>query len=123
MKNFKLNTLLTVVALSLILVSCHKDKNNPAPAAVSATNGIYILNQGLFNDNNSTLSYYDYTSKQVNSDVFTSVNARGLGDTGNDIEIYGSKMYIVVNVSSTIEIVDPKTAKSIKQIKLFNGTT
>jgi len=32
-------------------------------------------------------------------------------------------MYIVVNVSSTIEVVDPFTAKSIKQIKMQNGTT
>jgi YVTN family beta-propeller protein len=120
MKNLKQNLIL-IAALSLVLAACHKDKNNPAPAP--AVNGLYVLNQGLFNDNNSTLSFYNYISKQTTSDIFNLVNNRGLGDTGNDIEIYGSKMYIVMNVSSTLEVVDAKTAKSLKQIKLFDGAT
>jgi YVTN family beta-propeller protein len=122
MKNLKQNLFL-IAALSLVLAACHKDKNSPKPTPTPVTDGFYILNQGLFNDNNSTLSFYSYSSKQVTADIFTSVNGRGLGDTGNDIEIYGSKMYIVVNVSSTLEVVDAKTAKSLKQIKLFDGAT
>jgi len=122
MKNLRLSTLLTAVVLSLTLASCHKDKQ-VSPVITPVTDGFYILNQGGFNDNNSSLSAYSYASKQVVPDIFLSANGRGLGDTGNDIEIYGSKMYIVVNVSSTIEVVDPNTAKSIKQIKMFNGTT
>lgn len=122
MKNLKQNILLVAAALSFILTSCHKDKK-VTPVATPVTDGLYVLNQGLFNDNNSSLSFYSYTSKQVTPDIFNSVNGRGLGDTGNDIEIYGSKTYIVVNVSSTIEVVDSKTGKSIKQVKLFNGST
>jgi YVTN family beta-propeller protein len=121
MKNLKSNILLATAAVSLTLASCHKEKKI-TPVATPVTDGLYVLNQGVFNDNNSTLLFYDYTSKQVTPDIFSSVNGRGLGDTGNDIEIYGSKMYIVVNVSSTIEVVDTKSAKSIKQIKLFNGS-
>ncbi len=121
MKNFKQSILTLTAVLSLLFASCHKD--NVIPTHTPVTDGFYILNQGLFNDNNSTLSFYDYTSKQVAADIFSSANGRGLGDTGNDIEIYGSKMYIVVNISSTIEVVNPKTGKSIRQIKLFNGTT
>lgn len=120
MKNFKKSILLVTTALSFVLASCHKDKQ-VTPVNTPVTDGLYVLNQGIFNDNNSTLSFYSYTSKQVTPDIFNSVNGRGLGDTGNDIEIYGSKMYIVVNVSSTIEVVNANTGKSIKQIKLFNG--
>jgi len=122
MKNFKLSILSTSLGLLLALSSCHKDaKVTPAPVVV--TDGYYVLNQGLFNDNNSTLSFYSYANKQVTADVFSSANTRGLGDTGNDIEIYGSKAYVVMNVSSTVEIIDAKSAKSLKQIKLFNGAT
>ncbi|WP_259070177.1 DUF5074 domain-containing protein [Mucilaginibacter sp. X4EP1] len=121
MKNLK-PILVVTVALSFILASCHKDKK-VTPVTVVATSGLYVLNQGLFQDNNSTLSFYNYTNQQTTADVFSAVNGRGLGDTGNDIEIYGSKTYIVVNVSSTIEVIDTKTAKSIAQIKLFNGST
>jgi YVTN family beta-propeller protein len=123
MKNFRQSILTAVAASSLILASCHKDKNITKPDTTPVTDGFYVLNQGLFNDNNSTLSFYNYTSKQVTADIFSSANGRGLGDTGNDVEIYGSKMYIVVNVSSTVEVVNAKTAKSLQQIKLFNGAT
>lgn len=122
MKYFKNSILFFTAAISLTLASCQKDKK-VTPAATPVTDGLYILNQGLFNDNNSTLSFYSYTATRVTPDIFTAANNRGLGDTGNDVEIYGAKMYIVVNISSTIEVVDKKTAKSIKQIKLFNGTT
>ncbi len=121
MKNLK-PILLITTTLSFILASCHKDKK-VTPVSVSVTSGLYVLNQGLFQDNNSTLSFYNYTNKQTTADIFSAVNTRGLGDTGNDIEIYGSKTYIVVNVSSTVEVIDTKTAKSIAQIKLFNGNT
>ncbi|WP_374949719.1 DUF5074 domain-containing protein [Mucilaginibacter sp.] len=121
MKQFKLKNLLTAAALISVIAACKKDRNivvdNPP-----ATGGIYVLNQGEFNKNNSTLSYFDYASKTATSDRFSAVNGTKIGDTGNDAKIYGSKMYIVVNVSSTVEVVDAKSTKSIKQIKFFNGT-
>jgi YVTN family beta-propeller protein len=120
MKNLK--PILVLTAALFILASCHKDKKI-TPVSVSATSGLYVLNQGGITHNNSSLSFYNYINKQTTADVFSAVNGRGLGDTGNDIEIYGSKTYIVVNVSSTIEVIDTKTAKSIAQIKLFNGST
>jgi DNA-binding beta-propeller fold protein YncE len=43
-----------------------------------------------------------------------------LGDVGNDIKVYGSKLYIVVNVSNKIEVLDAKTAKRITSIPLQN---
>lgn len=122
MKNFRQSIFTAAAALTLILSSCHKDKVAPK-TATPVTDGFYILNQGLFNDNNSSLSFYSYANKAVTADIFNAANNRGLGDTGNDIEIYGSKMYIVVNVSSTVEVVDARTAKSIRQIKLFDGAT
>jgi YVTN family beta-propeller protein len=120
MKNLKLSTLIIAFALSLTLASCHKDKT-VKPVDTPATDGFYVLNQGGYTYNNSSLSFYSYTTKQVTPDIFASANGGGLGDTGNDIEIYGSKMYIVVNYSSYIDVVDPNTAKLIKQIKMFTG--
>lgn len=123
MKQFQLKTLLSAVAILFVLSACHKDKNDPTPDKPTAERaGVYVLNEGSFNSNNSSLTYYDYTTKVTTPDLFTKMNgAKGLGDTGNDIQVYGSKMYIVVNVSSTIEVVDPKTAKSIKHIDMKEG--
>jgi YVTN family beta-propeller protein len=120
MKQFKLKSLLSAVAILSVLAACQKDKKIVVDPP-AATAGIYVLNQGNFNGNNSTLSFYDYTTKSTTSDMFSAANGTKLGDTGNDAKIYGSKMYIVVNVSSTVEVVNAKTAKSIKQVKMFNG--
>ena len=47
--------------------------------------------------------------------MFATENGRGLGDTANDMLIYGSKMYIAVNKSATIEVTD-LSGKSLKTI-------
>ena len=89
----------------------------PLPVETSAY-GVYILNEGLFQHNNSTLSYYDFETRTLIPDIFLQVNKRGLGDTGNDLKRYGSKLYCVVNNSHRVEVMDFLTAKSIKAISL-----
>lgn len=120
MKQIKLNYHFIALAFTIALASCHKDKQitkSDKPTAQRA--GIYILNQGGFGDNNSTLTYYDYTTKQLTPDLFSKANADSvLGDVGNDLGIYGSKMYIVVNNSNKVDVVNAKTSKLIKEISL-----
>jgi YVTN family beta-propeller protein len=119
MKQIKLNYILIALAFATSLASCRKDKTNPAPETPTAERaGIYILNQGGFLKSNSTLTYYDYTSKTLTADIFSVANTTTLGDVGNDLGIYGSKMYIVVNNSNLIYITNSKTSKVIKQITL-----
>lgn len=120
MKQFKQQTFLTVLLLTSIFAACKKDdrsSNQPEPPKAERV-GLYVLCEGLFNANNTSLTYYNYNDKNLVQDQFTAVNGRGLGDTGNDIKVHGSKMYIVVNVSSTLEIVNPKSGASIKRIDM-----
>ncbi len=122
MKQIKLNSLFIAVALLTVLASCHKDKITPNQGTPKAERaGIYILNQGGLGSNNSSLTYYDYTTKQLTADLYKTINGDGLGDTGNDAEIYGSKMYVVVNYSSVIDVVNAKTGKLIKQDSMINN--
>lgn len=90
----------------------------------AVTRKMYILSEGLFNYNNSKLGVYDFTepddAKKYIPDFFAQQNKRGLGDTANDMQRYGSKIYILVNVSSQIEVIDAETGKSIKRIPMFN---
>jgi YVTN family beta-propeller protein len=116
MKQIKLSYLLIAITFVMVLASCHKDKVIPKSDTPTATRaGLYVLNQGGFGSNNSTLTYYDYTTKQLTPDLFSSVNGSKIGDTGNDVEIYGSKMYIIVNNSNRVDVVNAKTGKLIKQ--------
>ncbi|WP_294470343.1 YncE family protein [uncultured Bacteroides sp.] len=115
-----------------LFVACDdmEDKPDPTPAvegntAETGTAELYILSEGLFNLNNSSLAQYSFKSSKLTKNYFKDLNKRGLGDTANDIAIYGSKLYIVVNVSSTIEVIDFHTGNSIKQIPMLtdNGSS
>lgn len=106
-----------ILLIALVVSACHKD-NTSTDIATTNGAGIYVLNEGLWNSNNSTLTYYNLDDGSVTSDIFSAVNHRGLGDTGNDLQKYGSKMYCVVNTSEIIEVMNLKDASSIRTISL-----
>lgn len=81
-----------------------------------ATPGLYFLNSGKMDSNNASLYFYNLSESKMYDELFLSKNGRGLGDTGNDMVIYGNKMYIAVYNSNTIEVTD-LSGNSIKQIK------
>ncbi|MCC8408047.1 YncE family protein [Mucilaginibacter sp. UR6-1] len=120
MRSFKHSYLLILSALSLFAASCSKDDENPTSTSIG--NGVFIVNQGSFNASNASLTFYNTDTKKVIADIFSAVNGSGLGSVANDAAIYGSKMYITVNVSSTLEIINPKDGKLIKHIDMKNGS-
>lgn len=113
-----------LISFFLIIISfasCKKEENpNVAPETFS--NGMLVLNEGLFQQNNSSLAWIDLSNSAVTSDVFLEKNNRLLGDTGNDMEVYGGRIYVVVNGSNTIEVIQKSTGKTIKQISMMNGS-
>lgn len=121
MRSIKLILLLLVI-LSFYACKKKKETKEEETEVVESSNGMLVLCEGLFQQNNSTLSWIDLKSENIDNDFFVTQNGRLLGDTGNDMKQYGSKIYIVVNASSTIEILDKKTFKSIKQIDMKNGS-
>ena len=124
MKTSKLNFKYFLIAqiFAVTLASCHKDKITTPPSKPTAERaGLYVLDQGNSTKPNSALTFYNYTTKQLTADIFTTVNGQGLGNTANDIKIYGSKMYITVDKSGVVYVLDPKTAKIIKQIPFKTG--
>jgi len=88
--------------------------------------GYWILSEGYANSNNSELAWYDVSSGELLKKQFQAINGIPLGDTGNDLEIYGSKMYCVITGpgfgatategSSYIEVINPATGESIQRI-------
>lgn len=116
--------LLMGCVLPLFYASCDDMEDKPVTSTVegqiteTGTAEIYILSEGLFNLNNSSLTRYSFRTHQLKTNYFSTINKRGLGDTANYIALYGNKLYIVVNVSSTLEVVDFTTGQSIKQIPM-----
>lgn len=113
MKQTKL--LLATAIIILGITSCKKD-DAPAPAVPPVTTGLYILSEGSFSSNSTTLTYYKFSNSTAITDFWQNVNGFNLGNTGNDILLYGGKIYIVVNVTSTVEVANASTAQELKKI-------
>jgi hypothetical protein len=85
--------------------------------------GLYLLNEGNMGSNKCTLDYLDFESKTYSRNIYPERNpnvVKELGDVGNDIQIYGGRIYIVVNCSNKIEVADAKTGVRIGQVNIDN---
>lgn len=109
--------LFILVSLAVMMTSCHKKTVTPDNLTVER-NGMYILNEGVWNYNNSSISYYNLRNGNLNPDIFTAVNNRGLGDTGNDLQRYGSRLYCVVNTSENVQVMNIYTAEVVGTVPL-----
>ncbi|MBQ1679964.1 MAG: YncE family protein, partial [Bacteroidales bacterium] len=85
--------------------------------------GFFLLNEGNMGSNKCTLDYYDYATGIYVKNIYAERNpgvVQELGDVGNDLAIYGSKLWVVVNCSNLIEVMDAATARHIGQISIPN---
>lgn len=121
--------ILIALCLSTAVWSCRKgdtvipETQTKVPAQITAVNGLYLLNEGNMGSNKASLDYYDYSAGIYRKNIYSQANPSatlGLGDVGNDIQIYGSRLYIVVNGSNKVEVLNVKTAKKIGQIDIPN---
>lgn len=113
--------LISVLFIGLLVFSCKKEKLDETPISENLEYGMIVLCEGLFQHNNASVSWVNFENGLVRTDLFSSKSGRQLGDTGNDMQQYGGKIYIVVNVSSMLEVVDAATFKPIQQIPMLNN--
>lgn len=96
-------------------------------AAVNASaepSGIYLVNQGNQGSNKARLDFLNFHNGFYIRDVFTEYNpevVKGLGDTGNDVQVYNGKVFVVVNGSHKVEIMDAYSMKRLAQVDVPNG--
>ncbi len=114
--------LISLFFILTFLFSCKKKEEKPVVVSDMLSNGMVVLCEGLFQQNNSTVSFINNADGSISNTLFQDKAGRMLGDTGNDIQKYGGKIYIVVNVSSTIEVLDARTFKPITQISMIENS-
>lgn len=122
---------IALLILGVWLSSCREDEliflsdstKVSQPMVGSKITGFYQLNEGNMGMNRATIDYFDYTTGYYTRDIFSERNptiVKELGDVGNDIKIYGNKVYAVINCSNYIEVFDVHTAIHVKEIKVPN---
>lgn len=120
----KKNVLKWALPLTLLIAACNKDDDAPLPPPVASAKGIYVLSEGGFGSNNTKLAFYNIASSSVTGSFFEQQNpsqSAGLGDTGNDMIQYGSKLYILMNVSGNVTVLNASDAKLLSKISFTTG--
>lgn len=124
--------LLPILLVAAALAGCREDEvvvpaeYEPipdAPAADTDIRGFYLVNEGNMGSNKCTLDYYDYLTGVYARNIYAERNpnvVKELGDVGNDIGIYGSKLYVVVNCSHKVEVLDARSGVRIGQVDIPN---
>lgn len=85
--------------------------------------GFYLLNEGNMGSNKATLDYYDFTTATYSRNIYSEANpnvAQSLGDVGNDLKIYGNRLYAVINCSNLVDVMNANNAKHIGTINVPN---
>ena len=85
--------------------------------------GMYLLNEANMGSNKSSIDYVDFRNAYYVRNIYAERNpevVKELGDVGNDIHIYGNKLYAVINCSHKVEVMDVRTCKRIGQVDIPN---
>ena len=129
-------SLFYIACLILAVVSsCREDfyiipsQNQDTGVAPTRGNilGMYVLNEGNMGSNKASIDFLDLDENKPTvhylRNIYSERNpnvVKELGDVGNDIKIYGSKLWIVVNVSNKVEVATADSCKRITQINIPN---
>ncbi len=98
----KVSFLLLLAFSAFAIVSCDDSETEPG----KYENGAIILNEGAFGSSNASVSWVSYTSDSVLNNVFERVNGRPLGDVLQSALKAKGKIYLVVNNSGKVEVVN-----------------
>lgn len=122
-----MNKSICLLFVSLALMACRTTDEEPDLMSPPSGNpgkivGFYLLNEGQMGCNKSTIDYYDYSTSIYEKNIFQAVNPDipTLGDVGNDIQIYGSRLYAVINRSNNVLVMDAQDARYIGQVPVRN---
>ena len=87
--------------------------------------GMYVLNEGNMGSNKCTLDYLEFSDSTIHyhRNIFAERNpgeVKELGDVGNDIQIYGSRLWLVINCSNKVEVCRASDAVKIGKVDIPN---
>lgn len=114
------------VFATLVLASCSKDgkttePNNSGqvpPVNNTAERRVYVACEGSFGSGNASLSMQELTSFTTYNDVYFKINSKSLGDVLQSVQRIGDKLFLCVNNSDKVIVLDAKERTFIKTMDI-----
>ena len=110
-----------------VMVVPMEDINTGGKTVKSEIIGMYLLNEGNMGSNKSTLDYLDLSGNDSTVHYYRNIYSERnpstvmmLGDVGNDCQIYGSRLWLVINCSNKVEVVRAEDAIRIGKVDIPN---
>ncbi|OFY63826.1 MAG: hypothetical protein A3H98_00085 [Bacteroidetes bacterium RIFCSPLOWO2_02_FULL_36_8] len=108
--------------ICLFLFACRSDVPEDIPKPdlkFNSGQGVYITCEGNFQFGNAKISFYDITGDTVIEDIYQPANNSSLGDVCQSMYFFNNKIYIIINNSGKIVVVNPDNFKLISEITGF----
>jgi len=117
--------LLLLITCYLLLTSCKSDKPNPRPdnpiISLPNSSNVIVVNEGGFQHDDASLSFLESKTGQLTQDIFKPINGRNLGDVAQSATIWNNRLYVVVNNSQKIEVLNLADFHSVGTISGFSS--
>ncbi|MEO5928554.1 MAG: hypothetical protein ABIR47_01360 [Candidatus Kapaibacterium sp.] len=109
-----------LLVFALMMAGCISDPAITSPPVVNAgAHGVLVVNEGVWKQDNSTLTFYNPDSGGPVQDYFAARNpGLRLGDLGNSIVAWNGRGYIAVSTSRAVEVIDLATGHSLGRVRL-----
>ena len=123
-----LKCLIFTFSTAALWVSCSNEdvpvqegnSNNTLPGHMFMNMGVFVVcNGSIYQSIDGCLSYIDYVpshQQTIEQDIYRKVNGKSLGDTPNDVIVYGEKVYVVGSDENCIFILNVKNCKELKRV-------
>ena len=97
----------------LVLGACKKDNTQPDKRFGP---GIFIVNEGPFQNGSGTISFWDRQSGTIQQSIFFEQNGEDLGNIAQSMTLAGNQAFIVINNGGKVVAVDAATFKKSGEI-------
>jgi len=110
---------ISLILLLLFLANCKPPEEEPTSYNFE-TKGVFITNEGNFTYGNSSLSYLHLAEKKIYNNVFFNATGFPLGDVAQSVTIWEDYVFITINNSGKIYIINKNT---FEYVAIITGLT
>lgn len=112
--------ILNITLVACLLLSCNKDKQaaqptspgQAPPSAGSDKRYVYVACEGSYTNGNASLSMQELTTLTQYDNVYLNTNGEMLGDVFQSIEKIDDQLFLCINNSDKVLVIDAKTRKN-----------